>query len=173
MGSADKVNVVLFEELFDDGLAECVGDASVVLTPAGLTLLRIGPKQVAKQTVLGNLSRPCDLLQLSYSDKFGRETSVHAENLVIDEGRNGHAIENILELFPDADWVAALALIVEAIDSIDLSALVVTAQQEEVLLEFDLVREQKNDCLQRILSTIDIVSKEEIIGFWGEAAIFK
>jgi hypothetical protein len=34
MGSADEVNVVLLEELLDDGFTESVGDTTVVLTPA-------------------------------------------------------------------------------------------------------------------------------------------
>ena len=41
MGSTDKVNVVFLEELLDDGLAECVRDASVVLSPTGLALFGV------------------------------------------------------------------------------------------------------------------------------------
>lgn len=69
---------------------------------------------------------------------------MHAQNLVIDQRCDGHAVEDILELLPDTDGVAALALIVKAIDSIDLTTLVIASQQEEVLLEFDLVGEEKN-----------------------------
>lgn len=69
---------------------------------------------------------------------------MHAQNLVIDQRCDGHAVEDILELFPDTDGVAALALIVKAIDSINLTTLVIASQQEEVLLEFDLVGKEQN-----------------------------
>ena len=58
---------------------------------------------------------------------------MHAENLVVDQGGNRHAVEHILELFPDADRVATLALVVETVDAVDLATLVVPSQQEEVL----------------------------------------
>lgn len=103
MGSANKVDVVLLEELLDDGLAEGVGDAAIILTPGGLPFLGVGPEQVTKETVLGNFGWSSDLLQLGDSDELRGESSVHAEDLVVDEGGNGHAVEHILELFPDAD----------------------------------------------------------------------
>ena len=64
---------------------------------------------------------------------------MHAEDLIIDKGGDRQAVEDVLELLPDADGVATLAFVVEAIDAIDLPALVVAPQEEEVLLEFDLV----------------------------------
>ncbi len=173
MGSANQVDVVLFEELFDNGLSESVGDTSVIFTPARLTLLGIRPKQVTEQTVLRDLGRAGDLLQLSDCDQLRRESSVHAEDFVVDESCNRHAVEHILKLFPDADAVAALALVVKPVDSVDLTALVVASQQEEVLLEFYLVCEQQNYRLQRILAAVNIVTEEEIVSFRRESTIFK
>ena len=69
---------------------------------------------------------------------------MHAQNLVIDQSCDGHTVEDILELLPDTDGVAALALIVKAIDSVNLTTLVITSQEEEVLLEFDLVGQKQN-----------------------------
>lgn len=64
---------------------------------------------------------------------------MHAEDLVVDESCNWHAVEDILEFFPDSDRIATLALVIEAIDAIDLTAFMVSAQQEKVLLELDFV----------------------------------
>ena len=85
---------------------------------------------------------------------------MHTQDLIIDESGDGHAVEDVLELFPDADGVAALAFVVETVDSIDLAALVISSQQEEVLLELDFVGQEENDCLERVLSSIDVVTKE-------------
>lgn len=71
MGPANEINVVLLEELLDDGLSEGVGDATIVLTPTRLALLGVRPEQVTKQTILGHLSRSSDLLKLSNCDELG------------------------------------------------------------------------------------------------------
>ena len=147
MGSADKVDVILLEELLDDGLTEGVGNASIVLTPARLTLLGVGPEQVAEESILRNLSWACYLLELCHSDELWRQAAVHTQDLIIDESGNGHAIKDVLELFPDADGVAALAFVVETVDSIDLAALVISSQQEEILLKLDFVGQEENDRL--------------------------
>ena len=85
---------------------------------------------------------------------------MHTQDLIIDESGDGHAVKDVLELFPDADGVAAFALVVETVDSIDLAALMISSQQEEVLLELDFVGQEENDCLKRVLSSIDVVAKE-------------
>ena len=83
---------------------------------------------------------------------------MHAKNLVIDKCSDRQAIKAIYELLPDADGITALAFVVEAVDSIDFAALVVTSQQEEVLLILDLVGDEQNDGLKRILAAINIVT---------------
>ncbi len=49
----------------------------------------------------------------------------------------------------------------------------VTPQDEEVLGVLDLVGEQEADGLQRLLTTIYVVTKEEVVRLWGEPSIFK
>ena len=73
---------------------------------------------------------------------------MHAEDLVIDERSDRHAVEAILELLPYADRVATLALVVEAVDAINLAALVVTSQEEEVFLELGFVGKEQDDGLK-------------------------
>ena len=98
---------------------------------------------------------------------------MHAEDLVVDQGRNRHAIEDVLELFPDTNGVATFAFIIETIDTVDLAALVVASQEEEVLLKLDFVCEEQDDGLKGVLSSVDIVTEEQIVSFRREAAIFK
>jgi hypothetical protein len=50
---------------------------------------------------------------------------------------------------------------------------VVPSQDEEVLGILDLVREQQADRLERLLATIDVVAQEQVIRFWGKAAVFE
>lgn len=73
---------------------------------------------------------------------------MHAENFVVDKRGNGQAVKAIYELLPYADGIAALAFIVEAINAIDLAALMVASQEEEILFKLDLVREEQDDALK-------------------------
>ena len=173
MGSADEVDIVLFQELFDDGLSKSVRNTAVVLSPARLALFRVRPDQVTEEAILWHFCRPGDLLKLGDCDELWAETAMHTQDFVIDERSDRHAIEDILELFPHANRVAALALVVEAVDAVDLSTLVVTAQKEEVLLELDLICEEEDDSLKRVLSSVNIVAQEEVVSLRGEATILK
>ncbi len=58
--------------------------------------------------------------------------------LLVDEGRDWQAVEAVCERSPETDVVPPLALVIEAVDAIDGRALVVAAQQEEVLGVLDL-----------------------------------
>jgi hypothetical protein len=98
---------------------------------------------------------------------------VHSEDLLVNDGCNGQAVEAVGECLPQLDVVATLALVVEAIDAVDGRALVVAAQDEEVLGKLDLVREEQADGLERLLATIYVVAEKEVVGLGREAAILK
>jgi hypothetical protein len=83
---------------------------------------------------------------------------VHGEDLLIDDGRNGQAVEAVGEGLPQLDVVSTLALVVEAVYAVDGRALVVAAQHEEVLRVLDLVGEQQADGLERLLASVDVVA---------------
>ena len=64
---------------------------------------------------------------------------MHGEDLLVDNGRDGQAVEAIRKSLPQLDVVAALALVVETVDTVDGRALMVAAQDEEVFGVLDLV----------------------------------
>jgi hypothetical protein len=98
---------------------------------------------------------------------------VHGEDLLINDGRDGQAVEAVGKSLPKLDVVASLALVVETVDAVDGRALVVTAQNEEVLGVLDLVRQQQADGLERLLATVDVVTEEEVVGLGREATVFE
>lgn len=101
------------------------------------------------------------------------QTTVHGEDLLIDNGGNRQAVEAIGEGFPKLDVVPPFALIVETVDSVNRGALVVATKDEEVFGVFDLVREEKTDGFERLLATVHVISKEKVVGFRREATIFE
>jgi len=64
---------------------------------------------------------------------------MHAKNLLIDESCNGEAIEAVSESLPKLDVIAALALIIESINTINGGAFVVSTEEEEVLRVLNLI----------------------------------
>lgn len=98
---------------------------------------------------------------------------MHGEDLLVDDSSDGEAVEAVCESLPKLDVVSSLALVVEAIDTVDGGALVVAAQDEEVLGVFDLIGQEQADGLQRLLTSVDIVTQEEVVCFWREATVFE
>lgn len=110
---------------------------------------------------------------LLHGVEVGAETAVHGEDLLINDGSNGQAVEAVGKRLPQLDVISSLALVVESVDAVNRSALVVTTKDKEVLRVLDLVRQQKADGLKRLLAAVDVVAEEEVVGLWGETTILE
>jgi len=117
--------------------------------------------------------RSHDTANLLHGVEIRAETAVHSENLLINDGSNGQAVEAVRKSLPKLDVVTALAFVVEAVDAVDGGTLVVSAKDEEVLWVLDLVRKEQADGLERLLSTIDIVTQEEVVGLGRESTVLE
>lgn len=98
---------------------------------------------------------------------------MHGEDLLVNDGGNGQAVEAVGKCLPQLDVVASLALIVETVDAVDGGTLVVAAQDEEVLGVLDLVGQEKADGLKGLLATVDIVTEEEVVGLRRESTVLE
>ncbi len=98
---------------------------------------------------------------------------MHGEDLLVDYGSNWQAVEAIRKCFPQLDVIAALAFVIKAVNAVDGSALVVAAQDEEVLGVLDLVRQQQADGLERLLASVYVVPQKQVVRLWWEAAILE
>lgn len=98
---------------------------------------------------------------------------MHGENLLIDDCCNREAVETVRKCFPQLDIIPTLTLVIEAIDSIDGGTFVVSSEDEEILGILDLVRKEQADCFERLFASIDIISKEEVVGLGREATVFE
>lgn len=90
--------------------------------------------------------------------KLRWQASVHGENLLIDYCCNRHAVEGVSESLPDANVVASFALVIEAIDAVDGSALMVSSKDEEVLGILYFECQNQTDGLQGLLPPVHIVT---------------
>lgn len=64
---------------------------------------------------------------------------MHTEDLVIDKGSDWHTVENILKLFPQSDAVPIFAFVIESVNSVNLTTLVIATKEEKVFLKFYFV----------------------------------
>jgi hypothetical protein len=119
------------------------------------------------------ISRTHDATDLLHRVQIGTETTVHGEDLLVDDRRDGQAVEAISKCLPQLNVVPPLALVIEAIDTVDGGTFVVTTENKEVFRIFDLVRKEEADGLERLLATVDVVSEEEVVGLRREATVFK
>ena len=72
---------------------------------------------------------------------------MHAQDAVVDDGGDGQHVEAKAEVLPQTNVVAASALVVESVHSVDALTLVVASQQINVLRKLDLVSQQQCDRL--------------------------
>lgn len=49
----------------------------------------------------------------------------------------------------------------------------IAPQHKEVLRVLDFVGKQQTYRFERLLATVDVVPKEEVVGFWREAAVLE
>ena len=116
MRATDQIHVVFLQEARDYVWTKREGDPTVVLAPARNIFVRIGPEQVAKQATVRDLS--CisldlsNLLRHSYISRshhtpdllhgieIRAQTTMHSEDLLVDDSRDRQAIEAVRESLP-------------------------------------------------------------------------
>mmetsp|Transcript_91951 Transcript_91951/g.233805 ORF Transcript_91951/g.233805 Transcript_91951/m.233805 type:complete len:308 (+) Transcript_91951:258-1181(+) len=173
VSAADEIHVHLREEAGHDIRAEDEGHTAVILGPTCDVLVRVRPKQIADEACVRHVRGTHQATDLVHVRDLRGQAAVHAHDLLVDEAADWQAIEDVAELLPELDVVPPLALIIETVDAGDGGALVVAAQQEEVLGELRLVAKHQGNCLQRLLAAVDIVAQEDVVAVWREAAILE
>jgi hypothetical protein len=128
MSSADQVNIVLFVKCWNDFLTEGERDTSVIFTPTLDILIRIWPQEIAEETGIRNICGSHNSLNLLERAELGAESTVHTKYFLINNSSNREAIETISESFPQLDIVAALALVIKTIDSVNGCTLVISSE---------------------------------------------
>jgi len=173
VSSADEIEVVAVQE-FGHHVSP-VGEThpAIILAPSVNIFVGVGPEEITEKTCVGNVGGPHYATNLLHRLKIGTETAVAAENLLVDDGCNGETVEAVGERLPELDVVPPLAFVVESVYPVDAGALVVSAEQEEILGILDLVSEKEADGLERLLTPVHVVPEEEVVGFRGEPAVLE
>jgi len=76
-------------------------------------------------------------------------------------------------VIPSTHIKSILTFIIKSIYPVDGGTFMVSSEKEEVLWIFDLVRKQQADGLQRLLASVYIVSKKQVVALWRISSILK
>lgn len=115
MGARDSGQAVRVVELLRNVLAERVPSTSRGDAPAA-ALIRVGPKQIAHGALLRHFLDSVELSDLIKGVNRGRQTSVQAENLVLNDSGQRQVVEQLSEDLPHVGIsVLPEALVVETI----------------------------------------------------------
>ena len=129
MRSTYQINAILSVPFLNDFPSEKIASTTWTDHPAW-NVIWVTPHQVAHCTIMGHF-----LLSVNHADLIEGtdrrwETTVNAENLVIDDWCEWKIVENFGAVAPNIDRsVFSQALIIESIHLCDLSALVITSDQ--------------------------------------------
>ena len=96
---------------------------------------------------------------------------MHAHDLLVDQGDQGHVVEAGVELLPQPNFVAALDFVEEAVNARDGLALVVAAEDNDLLGVADFEGEEEANNFATLLASVDVVAHEEVLALLGEDAL--
>lgn len=89
----------------------------------------------------------------------GRETSVEAEDLVIDEGGEGEVIEQISKVFPNVCIsIFSETFVVETVDLGDLARFVISAKNGNSLRVSNFEGDEQSNGFNRIVPSVNIIT---------------
>lgn len=121
MRSCNQCQAVIVVECFRDVLAERVTCTSWTDAPA-TSIIRVTPEEIAHGTFVRNFLDSVERADVVEGIDAGRETTVKAEDLIVDESGEGKVVEQICEVFPNIGVaIFTQTFVVEAIDLCDLS----------------------------------------------------
>lgn len=108
---------------------------------------------------MGNLLDPVEGSDVIESIDARRETSVQAEDLVVDEGGEGEVVEQVGKVLPDVGVaILAEALVIKAVHLGDLARLVISAEDGDALGVSDLECDEQGNGLDGVVATVDVVA---------------
>ena len=116
-----------------------------------------------------HFKRSSDLLNLLQANKGASNTTVKADDSIFDDSREREPVKELINLVEDRvmfRWVfseSVTALFSEAKGIVDPLILVVTSQKMNLVWESDLQRHQQADCFERVTSSVDVISQEEVV----------
>jgi len=171
MGSCDQVDVVDVIEFWCYFWAEQPACSSRWHCP-GFDVFWIRPHQVAEWSFMWNFHSSIDKSNLVNCLDFWWQSSVNTENLALNDSADSKVIEDLGTVFP---WVSVSVLsnclVIETIDSCDLSGLMVSSKQGDVCWVLHLEAQQELEGLDWVEASIYKITHENVSWTWDLSSL--
>ncbi len=166
MRACDEGKTVVVVKLLRDVLAKGIASTAGGNTPAH-AVVRVRPQQIAHGTFVRDLLHAGLVHNVVEGVDGGGETTVETENLLLNQGSQRKVVEQIGEVLPHVRIaILSQALIIETIDLGNLAGLVVTTGNGNAFAIADLESKEERNSLHRVVTTINVVTHEQIVSFW-------
>lgn len=166
MGSTDEIESIDMVEVGDDLVTEEPAGSSHIGRPSS-DVIRIRPHKISIWSFHGDFLSSVDGSYLVDGDYLFGETSVDAENSVIDEGTDREAVEKVTEKSPGCIVsVFSGDFLIESVGHGDISGFVVSSEEGDLAWVFHLEAEEVLHCFDGVVTSIDEVSDKDILAIW-------
>ena len=131
-----------------------------------IPVIGIGPNKITHGSLVRYFLDSIQITCMIQGVNTGRESTVKTKDASGHNSRHGQEVKRISEVLPDIGIaVLAKTFIIESVDLSDLSAFMISSQNGNAIFVPDFKCDQESDGFQTVISSIDIVAHEEIIGF--------
>ncbi len=181
MRSDDDVDIELLAESLNCIRSEVVTDSSNRRDPSVVFVIGIRPEKVTENPACQDslvIQRASDVPYLLEFRNVATDSTVHAQDPSVDERGQGHAIKNRLKRMPKSNAEPSFAVVVESVNPVDaendsssakkmkflylLGTFMVSAQENDIIGESDLIGKKQHDAFQRVPSAVDVVPEEQV-----------
>lgn len=163
MSTRNHIDVVRVVEFVHDIPTEEISSATRADRPA-TNFVRVTPHQITHRPVVGNLLLAVESADLIKGVDRGRETTVDAENLVINDCSQCQIVEDLSAVAPNINrTVLSKALIVKAVDLGDLTRLVVSSDEGNSLGVSHFEGKEQQERFNGRITSVDEISHEEVV----------
>ena len=158
MCARHQCEAIVVVECLGDILTESISCATRADAPSA-AIVGVRPQQIAHGTFVGYFLYSVEAADVVEGVDAGGETAVEAENLVIDQCREGQVVKKVGEVFPDISIaIFAQALIVEAVNLGNLAGFVIAAEDGDALGVADFEGDEEGDSFDRVVAAVYIIA---------------
>jgi hypothetical protein len=143
VGANDQNQVIFFEELFGRRMAPHRSWSALARSPGFDGPRRIGPEEIGKRAIIGNLAKSVERVDLVNSGDGRAQSAVDAKDALVDDGCNRHFGEDAAEIMARVLVELLAAFRREPEIARHLPAFVIAAEQRDLVREFDFETEKE------------------------------
>jgi len=131
----------------------------------GLNSFRVGPHKVAEGSIMWDFDLSFNGSDMVHGLDIRRKSSMNAKDFALNDGGKSEIIEDVGAVLPRVG-VSVLAddFIEETVHKSDLAGLVVASKKGDMAWEFELQAEEKLECLDGVVASVDEVADEDVAG---------